>query len=161
MSKTTRIWTQSSYHTAFKCGGWAYLRDDAEGLVGQAGGDRYTTPERMALTALLAALKDLPKGAASIQIDDAAVARTAALIAAGRPPQGDDAPAENLDLWAALTAALAGRQPTFAIAGPSKASPTGFAAAWAELARDKANAQGAFVSAIPKPNLAKVAGLPL
>ena len=60
-----------------------------------------------------------------------------------------------------LTAALAGRQPTFAIAGPSKASPTGFAAAWAELARDKANAQGAFVSAIPKPNLAKVAGLPL
>ena len=61
----------------------------------------------------------------------------------------------------ALTAALAGRQPTFAIAGPSKASPTGFAAAWAELARDKANAQGAFVSAIPKPNLAKVAGLPL
>ena len=59
----------------------------------------------------------------------------------------------------ALTAALAGRKPAFAIAQPSKASPTGFAAAWAELARDKANAQGAFVSAIPKPNLAKVPGL--
>ena len=53
------------------------------------------------------------------------------------------------------------RTPSFAIARPSKTSPTGFAAAWAELARDKANAQGAFVSAIPKPNLAKVAGLPL
>lgn len=158
---STAIWIQTSYHQAFKCGGWAYVRSHDKIASGQAGGDRYTTPERMALTALLAALKDLSKGAVSIQIDDAAVARTAAQIAAGRPPQGDDAPAENLDLWAALTAALAGRQPTFAIAGPSKASPTGFAAAWAELARDKANAQGAFVSAIPKPNLAKVAGLPL
>ncbi|HEY9236580.1 MAG TPA: ribonuclease H, partial [Phenylobacterium sp.] len=75
------------------------------------------------------------------------------------PPQGEDAPTEDLDLWAALTAALTGRKTSFALAGPSKASPTGFAAAWAELARDKANAQGTFISAIPKPNLAKVAGL--
>ena len=158
---STAIWIQTSYHEAFKCGGWAYVRSHDKAASGQAGGERYTSPERMALAALMAALKDLPKGAVAIQIDNAVVARTAALIAAGRPPQGDEAPAENLDLWAALTAALAGRQPTFAIAGPSKASPTGFAAAWAELARDKANAQGAFVSAIPKPNLAKVAGLPL
>ena len=158
---STAIWIQTSYHEAFKCGGWAYVRSHDKTASGQAGGERYTSPERMALAALLAALKDLPKGALAVQIDNGAVARTAALIAAGRAPQGDEAPAENLDLWAALTAALAGRQPTFAIAGPSKASPTGFAAAWAELARDKANAQGAFVSAIPKPNLAKVAGLPL
>jgi len=156
---STAIWIQTSYHDAFKCGGWAYVRSHDKAASGQAGGERYTSPERMALTALLAALKDLPKGAVSIQIDNAAVARTAALIAAGRPPQDDKAPTDNLDLWAALTAALAGRQPAFAIAAPSKASPTGFAAAWAELARDKANAQGAFVSAIPKPNLAKVAGL--
>ena len=158
---STAIWIQTSYHEAFKCGGWAYVRSHDKAASGQAGGERYTSPERMALAALLAALKDLPKGALAVQIDNGAVARTAALIAAGRPPQGDEAPAENLNLWAALTAALAGRQPAFAIAGPSKASPTGFAAAWAELARDKANAQGAFVSAIPKPNLAKVAGLPL
>ncbi|MBA4013658.1 MAG: ribonuclease H [Phenylobacterium sp.] len=158
---STAIWIQTSYHDAFKCGGWAYVRSHDKAASGQAGGERYTSPERMALAALLAALKDLPKGAVSIQIDNAAVARTAALIAAGRPPEGDKAPTENLDLWAALTAALAGRQPAFAIAAASKASPTGFAAAWAELARDKANAQGAFVSAIPRPNLAKVAGLPL
>lgn len=158
---STAIWIQTSYHEAFKCGGWAYVRSQAGAASGQAGGERYTSPERMALTALLAALKEAPKGPASIQIDNGAVARAAALIAAGRPPQGDEAPAENLDLWAALTTALAGRQPAFAVAAPSKASPTGFAAAWAELARDKANAQGAFVSAIPKPNLAKVAGLPL
>lgn len=158
---STAIWIQTSYHEAFKCGGWAYVRSHDKAASGQAGGERYTSPERMALAALMAALKDLPKGAVAIQIDNAVVARTAALIAAGRAPQGDEAPAENLDLWAALPAALAGRQPAFAIAAPSKASPTGFAAAWAELARDKANAQGAFVSAIPKPNLAKVAGLPL
>lgn len=158
---STSIWIQTSHHAAFKCGGWAYVRSHAGEVSGQAGGDRYTTPERMALAGLLAALKDLPKGAVAIQIDNALVARTAALIAAGRPPQGDEAPTENLDLWAALTAALAGRTPSLAIAAPSKASPTGFAAAWAELVRDKANAKGPFVSAIPKPNLAKVAGLPL
>ena len=156
---STAIWIQTSFHEAFKCGGWAYVRSHAGAASGQAGGERYTSPERMALAALLAALKDLPKGVLAIQIDNAVVARTAAMIAAGRPPQGDEAPAENLDHWVALTAALAGRQPAFAIAQPSKASPTGFAAAWAELARDKANAQGPFISAIPKPNLAKVAGL--
>ena len=158
---STRIWIQTSHHTAFRCGGWAYVRQAGTDVSGQAGGARYTTPARMALGGLLAALKDLPKGEVAIQIDHPDVARTAALIAAGRPPQGDDAPVEDLDLWAALTGALAGRAARFAVAPPSKASPTGFAAAWAELARDKANAQGPFVSAIPKPNLAKVAGLNL
>ena len=154
-----RIWIQTSHHAAFKCGGWAFVRAAGREVAGQAGGERYTTPDRMALSALLAALKELPKEAVAIQMDNGVVARTAALIAAGRPPEGDAAPAEDLDLWVQLTGALAGRAASFAIAGPSKASPTGFAAAWAELARDKANAQGAFVSAIPKPNLAKVAGL--
>jgi len=156
---TTRIWIQTSFHDAFKCGGWAYVRAGQSGPAGQAGGDRYVTPDRMALAGLLAALKDAPAGEVSIQIDNRAVAVIAARIAAGRPPQGEEAPAENLDLWAALTAALAERRASFAVAAASKTSPTGFAAAWAELARDKANAQGAFVSAIPKPNLAKVAGL--
>lgn len=156
---TTRLWIQTSYHAAFKCGGWAYVRADKGGRAGHAGGERYVTPDRMALAGLLAGLKDAPPGEVSVQMDNRAVATLAARIAAGRPPQGDEAPTEDLDLWAALTGALANRQASFALAGPSKASPTGFAAAWAELARDKANAQGAFVSAIPKPNLAKVAGL--
>jgi ribonuclease HI len=156
---TDSIWIQTSFHPAFKCGGWAYVRRQGAEATGQAGGARYTTPQRMALTALIAALKGLPPGSVSIQMNDGAVARTAALIAAGRPPQGEAAPTDDLDLWAQLTAALAGRKPAFAIAQPSKAAPTGFSAAWAELARDKANAQGAFASAIPKPNLAKVPGL--
>src|SRR5690349_12523802 len=125
-----RIWIQTSHHTAFKCGGWAYVRAAGREVAGQAGGDRYTTPDRMALTALLAGLKD-SKQPVAVQMDNGAVARTAALIAAGRAPQGDEAPAEDLDLWAQLTAALAGRTASFAIAGPAKTSPTGFAAAWA------------------------------
>lgn len=156
---TTRIWIQTSHHAAFKCGGWAYVRADAGVATGQAGGARYVTPDRIALSALIAALKGAPAGEISIQMDNRSVAIVAARIAAGRPPEGDEAPVEDLDLWAALTAALAGRKASFALAAPSKATPTGFAAAWAELARDKANAQGAFVSAIPKTNLAKVAGL--
>ena len=158
---TDSIWIQTSFHPAFKCGGWAYVRRQGAEASGQAGGARYTTPQRMALTALVAALKGRPPGPVAIQMDDGAVARTAALIAAGRPPQGEAAPDQDLELCAALGGAFAGLSPSFAIAAPGSSGPGGFAAAWAELARDKANAQGPFVSAIPKPNLAKVAGLPL
>ena len=154
-----KIWVRTSFHTAFKCGGWAYVRVRSGEVAGQAGGERYASPQRMALTGLLAALKGQPHGPVSILIDAADVARTAALIAAGRPPQGEAAPDQDLELWAALSSALAGLSPSFAIAAPAPSGPGGFAAAWAELARDKANAQGAFVSAIPKPNLAKVPGL--
>lgn len=159
MSKTTRIWTQSSYHSAFKCGGWAYVRDDASGVSGQAGGDRYTTPVRMALTGLIAALKEAPKGAIAIHTDNAEVVRVGAMLAKGLQPQGDEAPEDDLDLWAQLAAALPGRPATFARSGPDPKTPNAFAGAWADLARDKANAKGVFSSAIPKPNLAKVAGL--
>ena len=38
-------------------------------------------------------------------------------------------------------------------------TPAGFAAAWAELARDKAKTKGTFKNPIPRPNLTKVRGL--
>jgi hypothetical protein len=40
-------------------------------------------------------------------------------------------------------------------AEPAPGTPTAFAAAWADLARDRAKDKGAFTAAIPKPNLAK------
>ena len=159
MSIPTRIWIQSSHHLAFKCGGWAYVRQDAGGLSGQAGGDRYTTPLRMALTGLVAALKDAPKGPVAIHIDSAEVVRVGSMLAKGLEPQGDEAPEGDLDLWAQLAAALPGRPASFTRSGPDPKTPGAFAGAWADLARDKANAKGAFASSIPKPNLAKVAGL--
>jgi hypothetical protein len=38
---------------------------------------------------------------------------------------------------------------------PDAETPTPFAAAWAEFARDRAKDKGAFTAAIPKQNLAK------
>ena len=156
---STAIWIQTSYHQAFKCGGWAYVRSHDKTASGQAGGDRYTTPLRMALTGLVAALKDAPKGPVAVQTDSAEVVRIGSILAKGLQPQGDEAPQDDLDLWAQLAAALPGRPATFARSGPDAKSPNAFAGAWADLARDKANAKGAFASAIPKPNLAKVLGL--
>ena len=161
MTKPTRIWIASSHHAAFKCGGWAYVRQDASGVSGRAGGERYVTAARMALAGLVEALREAPKGPIAVQIDQAEVARVAGLLAAGLQPQGEAAPGDDLDLWAQLAAGLTGRAATFTLSAADKAAPSGFAAAWAELARDKANAQGAFASAIPRPNLAKVPGLGL
>jgi hypothetical protein len=44
---------------------------------------------------------------------------------------------------------------SFVAAKPEPRSPTAFAAAWAELARDKAKMTGAFSAPIPRTNLAK------
>ena len=68
------IWIQTSFHTAFKCGGWAYVRRIGGDVYGQAGGERYTSPQRMALGALIAALKDLPPGAIDVTAGGSTVA---------------------------------------------------------------------------------------
>ena len=157
MSNPIRIWARSNHHTAFRCGGWAWVRADAE-PVGQAGGERNTTAPRMALAALAAALKDAPKGPIILDLADPVLARAAHRLAQGPAFTDEDAPTEDLDLWAALTTALAGRAVSFVptAAEPFKGSPAAFAEAWAELARDKAKAAGPFTAAIPKANLAKL-----
>ena len=156
-SDPLRIWARSAHHKAFKCGGWAFVRAGAE-LSGQAGGERNTRPERMALAGLVAALKDAPAGAASIELGDAALIRAARKLAAGQAFEPEDAPTEDLDLWAQLTTTLKGRAVTFKLGQPTgfAGDPGGFAQAWADLGMDKAKAAGAFASAIPKPNLAKL-----
>jgi hypothetical protein len=68
-------------------------------------------------------------------------------------------PEEDLDLRTLLAAALAGRSWRLAVGDPKGATPAAFAAAWAQLASDKAKAGGAFAAAIPKTNLAKLKGL--
>ena len=152
-----RIWARSAHHAAFKCGGWAYVRAGGE-LVGQAGGERNTRPERMALAALTAALKRAPAGAVVIDLADPALIRKARKAAAGQALDEDEAAPEDLDLWAGLATALKGRAVTFRKGEASgfPGDPGGFAQAWADLGMDKAKAAGAFVSAIPKPNLAKL-----
>ncbi len=123
--------------------------------AGWAGGDRRTTRARMILAGFLAALKDAPAGATLAVVApraDALVLHTL-LKPPAEPPETD------LDLRAALGAALAGQDWKLAVGDPAAATPLQFAAAWADLASDKAKMGGAFTAAIPKTNLAKVKGL--
>lgn len=149
-----RIWVAADHHAAFRCGGWAFVREAGGGLSGTAGGERNTTAARTALAGLAAALADLPAGDAVVLMADRHLLAHAALAAGADP--GEDAPTEDLDLWARILAAGKGRTLRVARADPTPGGPAAFCAAWADLARDKAKATGAFTAQIPRPNLAKV-----
>ena len=152
MADAVRIWVETTHHAAFRCGGWAFVRKDPGGLSGAAGGDRSVTPERAMLAGLAEALKGLTVGASvEVRSSNARIAALPARIASFG--SGVDPPTENLDLWAQLTTALKSVRIVGAVNSPG--TPSAFAAAWAELARDKAKATGPFRSAIPKPNLLK------
>jgi len=152
MTDTIRIWVETSHHAAFRVGGWAFVRKDADGLSGAAGGERSVTAERAVLAGLAEALKGLPSGAAvAVLTGSSQIAALPARIAAFTA--GDEPPTENLDLWAQLTTALKSVRVGRVENRPG--TPPAFASAWAELARDKAKATGPFRSPIPKPNLAK------
>lgn len=157
MSAPVRVWLEIAPLPAFRVGGWAYVVQSAEGLGGWAGGGRQMSPERAALSALAAALQAAgDKAEVVVRSTSAVVSSVPQRIAeahAGEPP------AEDLDLWAQLSTRLGKTKVTIARVALDPASPNAFATAWAELARDKAKG-GAFSSAIPKTNLAKVRGLP-
>ena len=147
MAEPIRIWLETSHHAAFRCGGWAFVRQDAGALSGAAGGARGLTPERALLSGLAEALKNLPAEAGvEVRTGNRQIATVPQRIAGFSA--GEDPPTEDLDLWAQLSTALK----TVRIL---PAAPNAFAAAWAELARDKAKATGPFRAAIPRPNLAK------
>lgn len=140
-----RIWLEVAHHTAFRIGGWGFVRLADDGtLTGQAGGERRLEGERTALLALLAALE--PGKPATVTTSSPLVAAIPARLAADPPPT------DNLDLWTTARAALATARILRAPANP-------FCASWAELARDRAKDKGNFSSPIPKANLAK-AGVP-
>ena len=157
MSDIIRIWVEISHSTAYRAGGWAFVRAEGRALSGAAGGERTASADRVALEGLLAALGDLPPNAAVEVLSAtprlAAMGRTVAELDAG-----GEAPAEELPFWARLSAALKARPVRFAGAVNQARTPTAFAAAWAELGRDKAKTKP-FRAAIPKTNLAK-AGVP-
>lgn len=152
MDPQTTLWLELSHHTAFRVGGWAYVRRDPDGaLLGYVGGERRVTGERTALQGLVAALKDVRRPA-RMWTSAALIAAIPARIAAAQ--SGEDAPAEDLDLWAQAMTALSAGPVEIALARPADRT-SGFVAAWAELGRDRGKDKGPFVSAIPKPNLAK------
>jgi hypothetical protein len=157
MSESVRIWVEISHSAAFRAGGWAFVRAEGRALSGAAGGERTGSPDAIALAGLLAALADLPSRAA-VEVASAtariagAGRKIAELEAAGEPPEHDP------ELWAQLAAVLQARTVRFAAAAGQPRTPSAFATAWAELARDKAKTSP-FGATIPKVNLAK-AGVP-
>jgi ribonuclease HI len=154
MTTPITLWLEISHHAAFRVGGWAYVRREPEGAVlGYAGGERRIDAERATLLGLIAALKDT-RGATPVQIRTASP-RVAAIPARLKAAQaGEEAPSENLELWAQLATALSAA-PIEVVAGAAEDRAAGFAAAWAEVGRDRAKDKGNFTAAIPKPNLLK------
>lgn len=149
-----RLWIAASHDAAHRNGGWAFVRKGAD-IVSRAGGDRRTTRARTILSGFLAALKDLPAGAALAVVAPRADALV--LHSLTKPPA--DPPPEDQDLRAVLTQALEGKTLTLAVSDPESPTPAAFVAAWADTASEKAKMGGAFQIAIPKTNLAKVKGL--
>jgi ribonuclease HI len=166
VSRSIRIWIAVAHSPAYRCGGWAAVRVCEGQVAGAAGGERKTTAGRMALCGLATALRDLPPlddpaSAAPVRIPttSAELAAFAGFLASLAEPTQAAAPEEDLDLWARIFTAAKGRRLELSYAPPTAGTPGAFAAAWADLAFDKAKAKGAFASAIPKPNLAKIPGL--
>ncbi len=165
MTKPIRLWTCSSHHTAFRCGGWASICEIGGETGGVAGGERATTAPRMALAGLaagLARLTPVPAGAAAqpirIETGNPALAVYAGILANFERPAGD-APDQDLDLWARIITAAKGRRLELVLMPPATDTPIAFAAAWADLAMERAKGRGAFTAAIPRANLSKIAGL--
>jgi len=166
MTTSVNLWIGCAYQPAFRTGGWAHVCVAGGQVTGAAGGDRRISTLRASLAALTAALRAAsstggakPGDSLVIHTTDVEIAgfvqRLSSLAAGTASPPQDD-----LDLWAQLQAAATGRRLTLVKLRPEPQSPQAFVAAWAELGCDKAKAAGPFTAAIPKTNLAKIAGLP-
>jgi len=155
MSDPIRLWLEISHHTAFRIGGWAFVRAEGTPPTGFAGGARGVDADRIALTGLLAALEG-PAGGRAVQVLSASPLLLAVADRIADGGAGQDAPTENLDLWSRAIAALTGPAVRIVRVATAPDTATAFCAGWAEFARDKAKAGGAFTAAIPKPNLAKL-----
>jgi hypothetical protein len=154
MAVAIRIWLEVAHHASFRIGGWAFVRSSAGELRGTAGGARRVDLEPASLMALAAALAGLPEGAeVDLRTSCAPVLALPGRIAAAEA--GEAAPLDNLDLWAQAATALRRVRLATHRAEPAPGGPTAFAAAWADLARDRAKDKGAFSAVIPKSNLAK------
>jgi ribonuclease HI len=147
---TTRLYIETTYHPAFRYGGWGVARQIGGAVTGLAGGERNSTAARIDLMALTAALTGLPAGPVALHSASPGVLAAARLLASGGTPE------EDLDLFKLAHKALEGRVLTAQAAAKGPGTPAHFLVAWAEVGQDKANGPGRFSAAIPKSNLAKL-----
>ena len=158
MQSPVRLWIETTHHAAFRYGGWGIVREEGGAVSGLAGGERNTTAARIDLSALIEALQGVPAGRAiAIASASPGVIAAARLLASPPAAGAEGSPAEDLDLWAQALRLCAGRALTVQAVQRAAASPAAFCFAWAEVGQDKAKGQGRFSSAIPNPNLVKLA----
>ncbi len=157
MTKPVRLFVETAYHQAFRYGGWGWVREMGGAVSGAAGGDRGATPARIDLMALIGAMEGLPAGVPlSISSASSGVIAAARILAAPPTAGSDEAPSEDLDLWAIALKVSHGRSLTVKPALRTLNTPAAFCFAWAEVGQDKAKGKGRFTAAIPKVNLAKL-----
>ncbi len=155
MTTTVRLWIETTYHAAFRYGGWAHARESGGVVAGWAEGERNTTAARIDLMALIAAFDGLP--ANCVVLASTASPSLLATVKRLGARAGEDAPTEDLDLWAQLDRKIAaGLALSFKAAPKAPQTPAAFLQAWAEVGQDKAKVAGRFRAAIPKVNLAKL-----
>lgn len=159
MSSPVRLFVETTYHPAFRYGGWGFVREAGGAVSGTAGGERNIAAARVDLMALTGALDGLAAGeAVAIHSASPGVIAAARVLAHPPAPGSDDAPREDLDLWARALKAVHGHPLAVKPAVRAANTPAAFCFAWAEVGQDKAkfSAQGRFSAVIPKPNLAKL-----
>ena len=154
MTQPHRLFVETTFHPAFRYGGWGLAREIDGVVTGQAGGERNTTPARIDLMAVISALQGLPAGPVALQSASAGILAVSRVLAS--PPRADAAPSEDIDLWAQALKAVEGRALTVKAGAKGPNTPAAFLGAWAEVGQDKAKGVGRFSAAIPKPNLAKL-----
>ncbi|MDB5480226.1 MAG: hypothetical protein JWO83_1279 [Caulobacteraceae bacterium] len=154
MPASVRIWLEVAHHANFRIGGWAIVRLNAGEVSGSAGGARRFDLERTSLAAIAAALADLAPGA-GVELQTASPAVLAIPCRITAAEAGQNAPVENVDLWAQAATAIRRVRLVTRRAELAPGAPTAVAAAWADFARDRAKDRGAFTAVIPKANLAK------
>lgn len=161
---TLRLWIEINHQAPYRTGGWAWLRQDGKAVTGAAGGARDVDIEAFCAHAFQASLVNLPADTAvALHLSEPlmieAIRTMSARRAAGWTTEAGDLVPEA-EAWEAVAKALTGRALSLVRTQPTDArSPAGFAAAWAELGREKAKTKGTFKNLIPKPNLAKIRGL--
>lgn len=151
---TVHLWFHATYAEPYKAGGWAWARLIGGETSGAAGGEKHVSFERLELLGLSTALPGLPEQEPLIihTANARLLALNGLLAGTGEPPESD------LDVWARLQAALSKRPVKVAAGKAAPETALGFVAAWADLGKDRAKG-GPFKAAIPKPNLARAAGL--
>ncbi|MGC1304362.1 MAG: hypothetical protein WA840_18505 [Caulobacteraceae bacterium] len=164
----TKAWLAISHHSAFRCGGWAYVTTGGGAFSGAVGGERRVAGPRTAMLAVEALLRSLAKSGeagvgVSLHIADPELLRLmGALAAPGTRPAGDASAAqeiyrgEDAALWTRLGEARTRSGLSVVPLLPPAGRIEDFIAAWAETARDKAKATGGFAATIPKVNFARL-----